>query len=148
MILKPAEEKEFSKASLPTSESPVSLFKFYSGQMDQDHDAEELAEYVHDIVAYSIPEGLNEADFFDELGSSFKNHPFVSELVEYIRNEGSLPFGAVKAWIAKHCSDTPRPYPRDLIKTTRHLYDWLSYFFDEITWDTPNYSMVIYWKVD
>lgn len=146
MNLQPADMKEFSKNALPTSENPAALFDFYSKQPDGEADIEESVQFIHDIVTYEVPDGLDKSEFFSELELKFKTHPFISKLVEHIRSNGSLSFGAVNAWITDNCSDTPRPYRRDLKTTTRHLYDWLSYFFDEVTWDTPNYSMVIYWN--
>ena len=146
MILKPAQEKEFSKDALPASESPEALFQFYSANTASGPPIEESAEFIHDIIIYSIPAELAESEFYTVLGERFRTHPFTLSLVSYIQSEGSVRFGAVNAWITEHCSDSPRPYRRDMKTTTRHLYNWLTYFYDEISWDTPNYSMVIYWN--
>lgn len=146
--LTPAKAKEFSRNSLPASESPEQLYKFYAGEVALDRSLDESPEFVHDLMLYSIPNGLDEERFFSMLGEHFKSSPFTKSLVEFIREQGSARFGAVNGWITEKCSDSPRPYRRDLKTTTRHLYEWLAYFYDEITWDTPNYSMVIYWNAN
>jgi len=146
MILEPAQDKEFSRYALPACESPESLYQFYSGSMRDGQIMEESAEHLHDIILYSIPTGLNESAFFAFLDEQFKTHPFVLGLVRYIQEEGSLRFGAVNDWITNNCSDSPRPYRRDMKTTTRHLYNWMAHFYEEISWDTPNYSQVIYWN--
>jgi hypothetical protein len=146
MILRPAKEKAFSKDSLPACENPELLYDFYSGRLDTDRLADGPAEFVHDLITYSIPKGLDRNEFFTLLGANFKSSPFIEALVSHIRTERTLRFGAVNAWIAENCSDSPRPFRRDLKTTTRHLYNWLSYFFDEIRWDQPNVSMIIYWQ--
>ena len=146
MILKSSEDKEFSKNALPATESPEVLYQFYSAKMDPRQKMQEAAECTHDIVVYSIPSGLDEAEFYVFLGKSFKSHPFIAELVAYIQSAESIRFGAINAWITDRCSDTPRPYRHDLKTTTKHLYNWLASYYDEVTWDTPNYSMVIYWN--
>lgn len=146
LTLTPAKEKQFSRDALPASESPELLYRFYSGELATDQLLDESPEFVHDLMLYSIPNGLSEADFFSKLEDAFRAQPFIMSLVQFIRESRSARFGAVNAWITENCSDSPRPYRRDLKTTTRHLYNWLSYFYDEITWNTPNYSMVIYWK--
>ena len=145
MILKSSENKEFSKSALPASESPEVLYQFYSANTGSRQKMQEAAECIHDIVTYSIPSGLDEPAFYTCLGESFKSHPFIADLVTHIQSEESVRFGAVNAWITERCSDSPRPYRRDLKTTTRHLYSWLEFYYDKISWDTPNYSMVIYW---
>lgn len=143
--LTPAKAKEFSRDSLPACESPEQLYRFYAGKLASGQSLEESPEFVHDLMLYSIPNGLNEAEFLAMLADHFKSSPFVVELVNFIQEQGSARFGAVNAWITEKCSDSPRPYRRDLKTTTRHLYNWLSFFFDQISWDQPNVSMVIYW---
>jgi hypothetical protein len=52
----------------------------------------------------------------------------------------------VNDWIYQHCSDVPLPYKWEMKRNTNFLYNWLSYFYDEITWDIPgSHSQVIYW---
>ena len=63
-----------------------------------------------------------------------------------IKNERSARFGQVNEWITELCSDKPTPYRWELKSSTNKLYDWLDYFFDEISWDVPGrHSQVIYW---
>jgi hypothetical protein len=148
LILTPVAQKEFSWVSLPASKDPTQLYQFYSNELSSNGGLEDTPEFIHDLMLFSMPGGLSEPDFFAILRKNFKNNSFIISLAGFIRKSGSARFGAVNKWITQNCSDTPRPYSRDLKTTTNHLYNWLSYFYDEITWDTPNYSMVIYWNGD
>ena len=80
------------------------------------------------------------------MGAAFRATPFVSAFVAHLKSERSLHFGAVNAWIHQQCEDVPLPYRWEIKDNTRIFYNWLAHFFDEITWDRPNYSQVIYWN--
>lgn len=144
--LHPAQSKRFSLDSLPASESPETLFRFYSGEPDARQSLDDSPAFVHDLMLFAIPKGLEGPDFFALLEANFKASEFIQAMVSFIRSEESARFGAVNSWIAENCSDTPRPYRRDVKTTTRRLYTWLEYFYEEVSWDTPNYSMVVYWN--
>ena len=82
----------------------------------------------------------------ERLGSAFLSTPFVVELVQLLKEEGSLSFGQVNDWIHSKCDDVPLPYRWDLKKNTHILYDWLSTFASEISWDRPRHSQILRWK--
>lgn len=145
--LRPAKKKEFSTHSLPACESPQLLYKYYSNELGSVRDwLDESPEFIHDLLLYSIPPGLNEGQFYSTLEKNFKGNSFTRSVVKYLQCRGSASFGALTAWLANTCADSPRPYRRDLKTTTRHLYNWLAFFYAEISWKTPNYSMVLYWS--
>jgi hypothetical protein len=66
--------------------------------------------------------------------------------MELIKKEKNARFGLVNEWLQQNCSDKPTPYRWELKATTRCLYDWLAYFFPEISWDRPSYSMILRWS--
>ena len=142
--LQPTNGNEFSILSLPASLHPEGLYSFYTAQ--HDNNEELISSYVHDLILYDIDDGLNRDLFFQQLKDNFRKHPFVRAIVNLIRKEHSARFGLVNAWIQNHCSDKPTPYKWEIKGNTRCLYSWLEYFFDEITWDRPQYSQVLRWK--
>jgi len=140
------ESKPFSWRSLPCTSSPEELWRIYSEGLANDDPLELAAAVGSDIANYDIPRGLAKDDFLSLLGDRFRNHPFIMAFVENLREKGSVHFGGVKAWLQQNCSDKPQPYRRELTTTTRLLYDWLSFFFKEISWNQPNVSMIVYWE--
>lgn len=134
--LEPAQAKDFSRDSLPVCESPERLYKFYIEERGSLQALDESPECVHDLMLYSVSNGLSEPEFFAHLEERFRSSAFIVALVEHIKEQGSERFGGINAWITEHCSDTPRPFRRDLKTTTKHLYNWLSFFYEEITWST------------
>ena len=145
--IKPATDKSFSRFSLPAIQTPECLYEIYL-EPEAYQDKEDLFDaYVHDVVLYQIPDGLNRKDFFHQLETSFKNHPFIIELVNIIASKPSTRFGEINIWITNHCTDNPTPRRWDLRSTTNKLFDWLSFFYENIYWNVPgNHAQVIYWK--
>jgi hypothetical protein len=141
-------EKEFSRLSLPAIQSPTLLYEIYQNP-DKFKDEEDLyAAFVHDLVLYDVSNGISREVFFQQLGKNFKTHLFVQKIVGLIKREGSARFGEVNGWITECCSDNPTPYRWELKENTNYLYDWLAYYFDEIHWNRPNHTQVIYWDSD
>ena len=142
--LKPSQDKQFSLLSLPASPNPESLYKFY--QTRYSNDEEMTNSYVHDLIYFNIQDNLSQSIFFQQLKEKFTKHPFVQAIVNLIRQEKSARFGLVNEWIQENCSDKPTPYKWEIKNNTHYLYNWLEYFFEEITWDRPNYSQVLRWR--
>lgn len=140
-------DKRFSKLSLPSSPNPEELFRFYEAPGEVGGGDAEVAAFMHDLVLYQIPEGLDRRTFFEALGERFVNHPFTRAIVSLIQEEKSARFGLVNEWLTTNCSDKPTPYRWEMKSVTRRLYDWLDYFYPEISWDIPGaHSMVIRWS--
>ena len=148
LTLKKNRDKEFSWLSLPATNSPEELWQYYIGSLTNDEALELAAAANNDLVSFSLPDGLDEISFHAKLKRTFQAHPFIKKFVEILTLEGSLRFGFVRAWLQENCSDKPRPYRKDLNSAVSNLYNWLQYYFDEVTWDRPRHSMVIYWKGD
>lgn len=140
-------DKRFSKLSLPSSPNPEELFRFYEAPEEVGSGDAEVAAFMHDLVLYRIPEGLDRVAFFQILRERFVNHAFTRAIVSLIQEERSARFGLVNEWMTTNCSDKPTPYRWEMKSVTRRLYDWLDYFFPEISWDVPGaHSMVIRWS--
>ena len=145
--LEPTEDKAFSRFSLPAIQSPEKLYEIYQSPGSFKDDDELFSAFVHDISLYKVASGLTEDQFFEQLRSGFKSHPFTASVADFVKDKGSARFGEMNAWITAQCSDNPTPYRWEIKQTTNKLYDWLDYFFQEITWDVPGArSQVIYWK--
>jgi len=146
LVLEEPNKKLFSWLALPATSNPDELWRYYAGELDEATVREVSAAAAKDLMIFRMPNGMGQSDFYRILSSNFRNHPFVEKFVAHLAAERSLAFGAVKQWIQENCSDKPRPFRKDLNSTVRTLYDWLQYFFDEISWDRPRHSMVVFWS--
>ncbi len=135
--------RQFSRQSLPQSESPEQLWIFYTTGGPE----KLMAACVHDLWLYNVPlTGLSRSDFFETLSRNFTSHPFIVEIVSMIKSKGSLRFGAVNEWITQNCTDKPTPTRWEIKPTTNRLYNWLSQLITNISWSKPNYSQVLHWN--
>jgi hypothetical protein len=89
---------------------------------------------------------LTKEQFFKQIGNAFRAHPFVKAVVRLLQEKGTLHFGAVNAWITSNCSDRPTPSRWEIKPATNRLYEWLSHFYDEISWCRPNHSQILIWQ--
>jgi hypothetical protein len=138
--------KRFTISSLPATEDVEVLSRAYFSDTLESYSTEEVRRIAHDLAIFHIPSGLSKMALEQQLSESFCNSPFVSEFISFLKMEGSLRFGAVNDWIHRWCEDVPLPYRWELKENTSIFFNWLAYFFPEITWDRPNYAQVIYWN--
>ena len=138
------EIRGFSILDLPATESPTTLREYYFHI--QTNVGQHSNACIHDLLNFQIRPNLNEDEFIENLRHAFRAKPFITSFVQYLRNRSSLSFGQVKQWLQQTCADQPTPYRWELTENTQYLYIWLDYFFEEISWDRPNYSMVIKWS--
>lgn len=133
----------YSRQSLPQCKSPEELWNFYSGIACDDAPSA----CIHDLWVYKVTkEHKSKAEFFHQLGNNFRTQPFVKALVAYLEERKSLSFGAVNSWITNSCSDRPTPSRWEVKPATNKLYNWLTCFYNEISWSKPNHSQVIFWN--
>ena len=133
--------------SLPATQSPEYLYEIYKNPTQYIDEPDVYAEFVHDLVLYNLTNALDADKFIPELAQRFKRHAFIQEIVSFIERKGSVRFGEINGWITEQCTDKPTPYRWNLKRSTNRLYNWLSYFYEEITWDIPgSHSQVIYWN--
>lgn len=148
-----SKEKVLSLDSFPETETPEKLYeKYVAGNAD--------LSTGHDLALYTIPEGLNSDSFFKILGEHFTNEPFITELVLFIQKRckekeinGDKPgcnYGYdISEWIIQNCTDNPRPTKFEINEgqLITRLYEWLQFFYEEITWNVPGrHSAVVYWN--
>lgn len=141
--LAPEKTPDFSILSLPATDSPSELVALYSGGKTMA--AESVSAYMNDVTLFGIPNGLEAGLLLDYLEERFTSQPFTQAIVALIKEAGSARFGLVNKWLQSNCSDKPTPYRWELKPATNRLYNWLEYFYDEISWDRPQHSMVIRW---
>ena len=139
-------EQKFLLSMLPATESPEKLWELYSGLESVMLSKEDRHRLVHDLCAYNLPMGLSRGDLDTHLGEGFRSNPFIQEVVALIKQEGSIRFGGVNDFIHRTCRDVPLPYRWEIKSTTAYLYNWLAYYYTEITWGRPNHSQVAYWR--
>jgi hypothetical protein len=139
------EPKRFTISTLPATETPAKLLDFYF-DTHTNFEPEVIRRAMHDLVTFKIPPDLEKKDFQPALRSAFIETPFVIDFVKYLSEAKSLSFGAVTAWIHQKCEDVPLPYRWEIKENTAIFYDWLAFFFSNITWDRPRHSQIIRWK--
>jgi hypothetical protein len=145
--LEAKEDKAFSILSLPAIQSPEKLYQIHQEPEAFRDEADLYSSFVHDIALYNIGNNLNETHFLHQLSQNFKAQSFTEAVVHFIQEKQSVRFGEMNAWITDHCSDKPTPYRWELKVTTNKLYDWLAFFYDEISWEIPGaHSQVLYWS--
>jgi hypothetical protein len=142
-LILPARSRKYSLSSLPSLDTPLRLFDLYFGNNGES--ADELRRFAHDITVFGIEKNQGRHELEVALRNAFRSSPFVGEFVALLKQESELRFGSVASWIHNRCEDVPLPYRWEIKESTRRLYNWLEFFFDEIKWTTPNYSQVINW---
>lgn len=141
-------DANFSRLSLPAIQSPEQLYEIYKDPNKYQNEGDLYCAFVHDIVLYEIDMGLDHDAFFDQLRMHFKSHPFIKAISSFIEEKRSVGFGEMNNWITTNCSDKPTPYRWELKSSTNRLYDWLAYYFEEISWNRKNYSQIIHWNYE
>jgi hypothetical protein len=138
--------KTYTISSLPATESPKKLTDLYFNHGQRKASLEDIRRAAHDLAIFGISPGLSSSEFDKLLGDAFSRTPFVIDFLTYLKKAGSLRFGAVNDWIHSKCEDVPLPYRWEISENTRIFYDWLVHYYQDISWDRPNHSQVIYWK--
>jgi len=137
--------KEMTIAALPAVSSPNRLIDLCLGAARAES-PEEARMKIHDVVLYHLEACVTREQLLEQIADRFKNSPFVSAFVAFLRSRGQLRFGEANDWIYHNCEDVPLPYRWEIKSNTRVLYDWLAYFFQEIAWHRPRHSQVISWR--
>ena len=140
------EKKPFSMGSLPALESPETFLTLYSKNSIADICPGIMRLLFHDIALFNIDLNLERDTLLSTIKLQFKQLPFILSFVDFLKENKSLRFGAVTAWIHNKCTDVPLPYRKEIKEHVNHLYNWLSFCFEEISWNIPGArSQVIYW---
>lgn len=147
--IKTQERDHFLLSALPMSENPEKLFEIYSSSDKSMFSKEELDCAAHDLSNYSLSSRLIKDEFNSDLKLGFNTHPFIVDLKNAIREEESMRYGAVVNWIREHTTTVPTPRSWELKQEmiVNILYDWICFFDSAYTWDRPNHSQVIYYRL-
>ena len=138
--------RAYTLASLPATETPLELGEFYASMSTSRPPCEAERRCYHDLATFRIQAGLSAGEFEVALGEAWRRNPFVRDFAEHLRQQGSLRFGAVNAWIQEKCDDVPLPYRWEIKTNTRIFYNWMAHYYPEVTWDRPTHSQVIFWE--
>jgi hypothetical protein len=60
-----------------------------------------------------------------------------------------LRYGGVVEWIKNNTTTVPTPMSWEIKKEqiVNNLYEWICEFDEEFTWNTPNHTQVIYFRI-
>jgi len=123
----------FLLSDLPATKKPELLA---STILRADETSRLAASVLADCVNFGISLCGSE-DIEEKLKIGFRNSSFVKAIVAEIRSKQSMSFGAVSSFVHDRCRDVPLPYRSDVKQRVNTLYNWLCYFFDDLTWDVP-----------
>jgi phosphatidylserine/phosphatidylglycerophosphate/cardiolipin synthase-like enzyme len=138
------EEDAYLISSLPATKSPESFI--HTILRSQNLNTPEWQAELHDQCTFNVNPELKEEQLHANLQAAFRAQPFVQDIYAKIKAKKSMSFGAVTEFVQRTCRDVPMPYRRDIKETVNTLYNWLAYFYEELYWDRPNYSQVIYYR--
>jgi len=127
------DSKQFLLSDLPATNKPESLI---SSILHSDGVSKLTPSVMADCVNFRINPDCTK-EFEEELALNFCNSSFVNSIVAEIRSQESMSFGAVTSFVHDRCRDVPLPYRSDVKKRVNTLYNWLCYFFEDLTWDVP-----------
>jgi len=140
----PSDPLPFSRLCLPATESPQEFCDLYTGGADIPDDV--VPAFMHDLALYGVEPGAPKDTVERTLRDGFIKQPFTQAIVSLVKRERAARFGLVNQWIQESCSDQPTPYRWELKPATRRLYNWLDFFYEEISWDRPHHSMILRWS--
>lgn len=90
-----------------------------------------------DCVTFGIKEGMIYTNVISQLSIGFRSSPFVQVVLSEIRKRGSMSFGEMTSFIHNHCRDVPAPFRSEVKEAVGTLYNWLCFFFEDLSWDVP-----------
>jgi hypothetical protein len=128
------EDDLFLLSDLPATKHPSDLIREIRAC---DRISELPEQMVIDCVTFGVKEGMSPETAIEQLSVGFQSSPFVRVVLEEIREEGSLSFGAMSSFIHDYCRDVPASYRSEVKETVNTLYNWLCFFFDDLSWDVP-----------
>jgi hypothetical protein len=136
-------------SQLPMTTTVNSLFKIIKGQTNNNEFETSCA--IHDINLYDINIEDDYDSYISNLKNAFNNHLFVKEFKQFVINSESqsVSYGGVVDWLQKNTTTVPTPRSWELKKDqiVNILYEWVCFFDQSFTWDTPGgHSQVISYK--
>ena len=140
-------DDEFLLSQLPMTSSPELLLEILQNPNDFCLDDQLKAAHDKSVFNVNIESGndatiKNLQDFFNQKAIVLK---LKSSIIENPRK--SMKYGQVVRWIQENTTTVPTPMSWEIKKDqiVNNLYDWVCYFDNRFSWDTPNHSQVIYY---
>ena len=135
LVLPPEESKEFLASEFPASDTPEAFLEAVSNYLKIQ---EMCPRMLHDVGTLKLTEkDLRSKELKNILLREFRNQAFVKCVVERIRGQASMNFGAVTAFVHDMAQDVPLPYRSNIKEAIARLYPWLEYCFEDLSWSIP-----------
>ena len=135
LILPPIEKKEFLVSELPASDSPKAFLEAASNYVQKQ---EICPRMLHDIGTLKLTESdLSSENLNNKLIQAFQAQAFVKRVVEKIRSQPSMRFGAITEYVHNIAQDVPLPYRSNIKGAIARLYPWLESCFRDISYSVP-----------
>jgi len=138
-------EDEFLLSQLPMTSSPELLLEILHNPNDFCLDDQLKA--AHDNSLFNLNIELGHDSAIKVLYNLFNQKAIVLKLKSAIieNPRKSLGYGQVVRWIQENTTTVPTPMSWEIKKEqiVNNLYEWICFFDDRFTWDTPNHSQII-----
>lgn len=148
LLTKKKMEDEFLISQLPMTASPKLLLEILTNPNNFSLDEQLKASHDKALFDVNIEEDPNEV--YLQLQERFNYKPIIKKLKTDIRESprNSMGYGQVVRWIQENTTTVPTPMSWELKKEqiVNNLYEWICFFDDRFSWDTPNHSQVIYFE--
>jgi hypothetical protein len=124
----------FLLSDLPASKDPSELLRLLESGRSISSLPESMA---IDCVTFGVRELMSNDQALRQIAVGFRSSPFVCAVVREIRRQGSMSFGAMTSFIHNSCRDVPSPYRFEVKQAVNTLYNWLCFFFEDLSWSVP-----------
>ena len=138
-------EKGLSMLDLPSLSKPEDFIRAFTGDITLKGD--DLLRYLSDYATYRADQFNVHDDPTEKLGAAFLAKPFIRAFSSHLINKQSMRFGEVTQWFHENISERPLPYRSDVKVIVSNVYNWLTFFNEQVSWDVPGErSQVIKWS--
>jgi hypothetical protein len=141
-------DDEFLLSQLPMTSSPEILLKIL--QNPNNFPSEDQLKASHDRSLYNILIEVGMENSIHNLKQSFNEKEIIKKLKLAIQENQrmSMGYGQVVRWIQENTTTVPTPMSWEIKKEqfVNNLYEWICFFDNRFSWDTPNHSQVIQFK--
>jgi hypothetical protein len=142
-------EDEFLISQLPMTSTPDIFLEIlvnpYTFCLDDQLKA------AHDRALYEVNFEGNINEVYSQLKEKFNSMAIIRKLKMHIMESPrySMGYGQVVRWIQENTTTVPTPMSWEIKKEqiVNNLYEWICFFDDRFSWDTPNHSQVMYFNI-
>jgi hypothetical protein len=138
-------EDEFLLSQLPMTTSPSVFLEILADPYT--FCLEDQLKAAHDKALYEVNIKGSTTEMYSHLKEKFNSMAIIRKLkidiMESPRN--SMGYGQVVRWIQENTTSVPTPMSWEIKKEqfVNNLYEWICFFDDRFSWETPNHSQVI-----